>query len=84
MMSMVLIHDHRHPRLPFFLDHVSPLRALLQTWFEGVPKVIWELGSRDESTSEGLFRFLLEVGLRGTAALEPPYTILGGSVSLIM
>ncbi|KAK4688283.1 pre-rRNA-processing protein IPI1, partial [Tremellales sp. Uapishka_1] len=75
--EMIRVHEARHPTLPFYLSTSSPIRPLLKTWFEGLPKNLWEIGSKDDGASERLLQFLLETGLRGKGALESPFSILG-------
>ena len=81
IISLISMHETRHPRLPFFIPPGSPMRELLRVWFEGVPKTLYELGSRDERATERLLRFLLEVGHRGQAALKAPYSLISSEVS---
>ena len=79
--SMITVHEARHPQLPFFIPLRSPFRDQLKIWFERLPKTLWELGNRDEEATEGLLRFLLEVGLRGQAGFVAPFSLLDTSVS---
>ncbi|RSH89327.1 hypothetical protein EHS25_002439 [Saitozyma podzolica] len=79
LVGLIEVHERRHPQYPFFLATTSPLRGLLRTWFESTPKTLWELGSRDPAATQRLLRFLLQTGLRGTAPLEPPFSLFEAS-----
>lgn len=82
LIGLIEVHERRHPQYPFFLVTTSPLRGLLRTWFESTPKTLWELGNRDPEATQRLLRFLLQMGLRGTAPLEPPFSLFEASVSV--
>lgn len=82
LIGLIEVHERRHPQYPFFLATTSPLRGLLRTWFESTPKTLWELGSRDPEATQRLLLFLLHTGLRGTAPLEPPFSMFEASVSV--
>ncbi|WVQ96749.1 hypothetical protein IAU59_003856 [Kwoniella sp. CBS 9459] len=80
VVSLIMVHEQRYPRYPFFVPPTSKegreLKTALQSWFEGLPKVLWELGVRDPRATKGLLEFLLYLGLRGKEALIAPFSLL--------
>ncbi|OCF40193.1 pre-rRNA-processing protein IPI1 [Kwoniella heveanensis CBS 569] len=80
LVSLIVVHEQRYPRYPFFVLPTSKggkkFRAAIQAWFEGLPKVLWELGVRDPKATRGLLEFLLYLGLRGKGALMMPFSLL--------
>lgn len=81
LISVLAIHEQRHPSLPFFVPVGSPVRAQIKTWVENVPKSLWELGNRDEAATERLLLFLLDLGLRGSKQAESPVALFPADVS---
>lgn len=69
-------HEDRWGTTPFFVPLGSGLRAGFQKWLASVPKTLWELGNKDQEASEGLLRFLLELGRRAPNGLEGPYSLV--------
>lgn len=80
LISVLEIHEQRHPRLPLFVPVGSPVRALIRSWIENVPKSLWEIGVRDELATERLLRYLLDVGLRGSRHAENAFVLLPAEV----
>ncbi|WVF69251.1 hypothetical protein IAT40_004027 [Kwoniella sp. CBS 6097] len=80
IISLIMVHEQQYPTYPFSVPPGSKggkeLRVLLQGWFEGLPKVLWELGVRDAKATKGLLDFLLYLGLRGKGALMAPFSLL--------
>ncbi|KAK6908269.1 hypothetical protein I203_102270 [Kwoniella mangroviensis CBS 8507] len=77
VVSLTEIHEQRHPRYPFYIPFTNAeLRGKCQTWFESLPKVLWELSAKDEGATEQILEFLLRLGLRGKEALDDKYSIL--------
>ncbi|KAK8858519.1 hypothetical protein IAR55_002746 [Kwoniella newhampshirensis] len=80
VIAVIEIHEQRYPRLPFYIQSDSRLHDLFGSWFESVPKTLWELGARDESSTERLLRFLLGVGSRGQGGTNPSFELLNVNV----
>ncbi|WWC70685.1 uncharacterized protein I206_104636 [Kwoniella pini CBS 10737] len=79
MISLIEIHEQRFPVYPFFIPTSSSvIRTKTQQWFESIPKVIWELGNRDQESTRVLLDFLLHLGLKGKTAVDETYSILKG------
>ncbi|WVR06282.1 hypothetical protein IAU60_003312 [Kwoniella sp. DSM 27419] len=79
VISLIDVHEQRFPTYPFFIPSANAgLRTAFRGWFESLPKVLWELGNRDEQGSKRLLTFMLRLGLRGKDALEPGYSLLEG------
>ncbi|WWD18408.1 hypothetical protein CI109_102858 [Kwoniella shandongensis] len=80
VISLIDIHEQRYPTLPFYIQVNSPLHDLFGRWFENVPKILWELGTRDEGSTEKLLRFLLDIGSRGQGGSASSLELLGVEV----
>ncbi|WVQ80727.1 hypothetical protein IAT38_002832 [Cryptococcus sp. DSM 104549] len=78
LIAVISVHERRYPTLSFYVAQGSPLRAGVREWFDGLPRTLWEMGTKKEGASERLLRFLLDVGLKGQGSLEQPYSILDG------
>lgn len=76
LITLILVHEKKYPILPFYIVPQSPLRPMIKSWFEGIPKTLFELGTKNERASERLLRFLLEIGSRGEGAFEQPYSLI--------
>ncbi|WWC96025.1 hypothetical protein V866_002892 [Kwoniella sp. B9012] len=82
VVSLIEIHEQRHPKYPFYIPFSNAeLRGKFQTWFESLPKVLWELGTKDEGATQQILEFLLRLGLRGKEALDDKYSILSADSS---
>lgn len=81
IVSLISIHEQRHPRLPFYVPLDSPLRPLIQQWVDSVPKVLWEIGVKDDVATRRLLGFLLEIGGKGREAFKSPHSLLARTVS---
>ena len=77
---LVEVHEQPHPILPFFIARTSAFRSALKNWFESLPRVLWELGAKDDKATERLSRFLLDVGHRGPSQ-DPQYGLFALDVS---
>lgn len=82
IISLISIHEQRHPRLPFYVPLDSPLRPLMQQWVDSVPKVLWEIGAKDDVATRRLLGFLLEIGGKGREAFKSPRSLLARTVSV--
>lgn len=76
LIALILVHEKKYPILPFYIVPQSPLRPMIKGWFEGIPKTLFELGTKNQSASERLLRFLLVIGSRGEGAYEQPYSLI--------
>ncbi|EIW73638.1 hypothetical protein TREMEDRAFT_67469 [Tremella mesenterica DSM 1558] len=65
LFHLTKVHEPPYPILPFYFPLDSPLRPLMRTWVESLPKVLWELGTKDDIATRGIVTFLLEMGLKG-------------------
>nr|XP_018262460.1 pre-rRNA-processing protein IPI1 [Kwoniella dejecticola CBS 10117]OBR84618.1 pre-rRNA-processing protein IPI1 [Kwoniella dejecticola CBS 10117] len=82
VISLTEIHEQRFPRYPFFIPTSNvELRRRIREWFESVPKVIWELGNKNEESTRILLDFLLRLGLKGKGALDERYSLLSGQAN---
>ncbi|WVW84585.1 hypothetical protein I302_106619 [Kwoniella bestiolae CBS 10118] len=79
MIFLIEIYEQRYPKYPFHIPTINTiLRDQFKLWFESIPKVLWELGNRDEEATERLLEFLLRLGSKGKEALDERYSILDG------
>ncbi|WRT67705.1 uncharacterized protein IL334_004677 [Kwoniella shivajii] len=77
LISLIKLHEQRYPSYPFFiLPSNMELRQKIGEWLDSLPKVLWELGNRDEEATSKLLDFLLYLGLRGKGSLERGYSII--------
>lgn len=75
-MHLILAHEARFPKIPFFIPTTSPFRQGLREWFENLPKTIWEIGIKDPGATTRILEFLLVVGQRGPESMDEEYSIL--------
>lgn len=81
VIDLMAVHEQRHPKLPFFISTSSPIRFLATEWIVNVPKTLWELGTKDETATETLLKFLLDLALRGSESVQAPFSLYSGIVS---
>ncbi|WWC88751.1 uncharacterized protein L201_003664 [Kwoniella dendrophila CBS 6074] len=82
IISLIEIHEQRFSKYPFFIPTSTSnkeVREKIGVWFESSPKVLWELGNKDEIATRKLLDFLLRLGLRGKEALDDKYSIINGN-----
>jgi pre-rRNA-processing protein IPI1 len=75
-MHLILAHEARFPKIPFFIPTTSLFRQGLREWFENLPKTIWEIGIKDPGATTRILEFLLVVGQRGPESMDGEYSIL--------
>lgn len=75
-MSLILHHETRFISIPFLIPPESPLRPLIRTWLELLPKTLWEMGVKNHASSKAILDFLLTLGLRGKASFDEVYSLV--------
>lgn len=65
------VHESPYPVLPFFIPAASTSHQLLQRWLESLPRVVWELDTKDEKATSTIFDFLLWLQQRETKLFDP-------------
>lgn len=75
-MSFIQHHEQRFISVPFLVPPDSPIRPLIRSWLENLPKTLWELGTKSPQSTQAILDFLLALGLRGAASFDQEYSIV--------
>lgn len=95
LISLITAHEARFTRIPFLIPPSSTtsnqsetegggggggIRPLIIGWLENLPKSLWELAARNQTSTTRLLTFLLTLGLRGPSSFDDEYSLIPPSV----
>ena len=81
LMHFIVQHEDPQSSLPPYVSQGDSFRRGIRDWLEKLPKSLWEIGSKNDSATRGILDFLLEIGLRGPQAFQPPHSLVTSEVS---